>query len=42
MDHCVNDQYLSLAEFATPAEDICTCQLKHIKVPFQASLLRFH
>lgn len=42
MDHCANDQYLSLVEFATPADDICTCQLQPIKVSFWASLLQIH
>lgn len=42
MDRCANDQYLSLVEFATPAEDIRTCQLQPIKVSFQASLLQIH
>lgn len=42
MDHCVNDQYLSLVELATPAGDICTCQLQSIKVSFQVSLLHFN
>lgn len=36
------DQYLSLVEFSTSAEDIYACQLQPLKVSFQASLLQIH
>lgn len=42
MDHCANDQYLSLVETAAPEEGIYRCQLQAIKLSFQASLLQNH
>lgn len=42
MDHCANDQYLSLAEISAPAEGIYRPQLQAIKLSFQGTLLQIH